>query len=390
MIKLDKSACTGCGMCERACPFGAISMVEGYPVISDECKGCNACAAKCKAGALDSGEEKEAAVDKSNYRGIWVAGIENDSRKLSNVTLELLSKAVQLSAANKAEVTLVLTADEIYENWKKDCESVGCKNILMLKADGRQDDPDFRTGALTQAIFSRKPEIVLFPATADGRDLAPKTACRLRTGLTADCTGLDIDDHNNLLQIRPTYGGSIMATICTPNHRPQMASVRPGVFDIIEIENRPECSVVVFDVEDEVIFGRIKHLRREENNASFANLDEAEIVVVGGYGMGSKENFQLLYKLADKIGAAVATTRKVVDEGWAAADIQVGQTGRTIAPALYIAFGVSGALQHTLGMKKSQKIIAVNNDPAAPIFGICDRAVLGDAVSVIKEMLKIL
>lgn len=322
------------------------------------------------------------------YRGIWVAGLEDEKSSLTNVSLELLTKAVWLSKKRKTEVCFAVIADHIPEIWLKQVKEIGCDNILMLKARGMAEDFDFRVGAFVQAIEKYKPEIVLFPASADGRDLAPKISARVKTGLTADCTDLDIAENGELLQIRPTYGGNIIATIRTPDHRPQMASVRPGVFEIEKTDSVEECNVAEMDINDEKDFGRIKFINAIDNIGSFADLNEAEIVLAGGYGMGSKENFQLLYKLADKIGAAVAATRKVVDEGWAPAAIQVGQTGKVIAPTLYIAFGISGALQHTLGIKRSKKIIAVNNDPAAPIFGICDKAILANVVDVVKRMLE--
>jgi electron transfer flavoprotein alpha subunit len=322
------------------------------------------------------------------YRGIWVAGLEDEKASLTNVSLELLSKAVQLAKKRGTDICFAVIADKIPEIWIEQLKEVGCNNILMLKARGMADDFDFRAGAFSQAIEKYKPEIVLFPASADGRDLAPKISARLKTGLTADCTDLDIAENGELLQIRPTYGGNIIATIRTPEHRPQMASVRPGVFEIDRSNGVEECLISEMDILDEKIFGRIKFINAIDNIGSFADLNEAEIVLAGGYGMGSKENFQLLYKLADKIGAAVAATRKVVDEGWAPSSVQVGQTGKVIAPTLYIAFGVSGALQHTLGIKRAKKIIAVNNDPAAPIFGICDKAILANAVEVVKKMVK--
>lgn len=322
------------------------------------------------------------------YSGIWVVGLENNELFLTNVSLELLSKAMKLSKKRKTVVNFVVIADKLPETWVEQFKRVGCSNILMLKSHGMVDDFDFRVGAYAQAIEKYKPEIVLFPGTADGRDLAPKLSARLKTGLTADCTELDIDKNGDLLQIRPTYGGNIIATIRTPEHRPQMASVRPGVFEIDRSNTVSKISVSEMDISNEEIFGRIKFINALDNIGSFADLNETEIVLAGGYGMGSKENFHLLYKIADKIGAAVAATRKVVDEGWASPDIQVGQTGKVIAPKLYIAFGISGALQHTLGIKRSKKIIAINNDPAAPIFEICNKAILADAIGVAKRMIK--
>jgi electron transfer flavoprotein alpha subunit len=196
---------------------------------------------------------------------------------------------------------------------------------------------------------------------------------------------LDLDEDGNLIQIRPTYGGSIMASIITPNNRPQIASIRPNVMEVILSEQRN------IDVEKIVVSllyekQRTRWIEIIEKKDSYHDISEANVVIVGGYGMESKENFKLIYKIASLINASPGATRKSVDEGWALEEIQVGQTGKTIAPDIYIACGVSGALQHTIGMKRSKKIIAINQDPAAPIFSMCDVAILGNAPEILKEV----
>lgn len=384
MIILNQENCIGCGLCEQACMFGAVRIEDGFPVISDLCTGCGICVSACPAEALGTGEERQSDTDRSAYQGIWVVNV--DSGRIVNSSLELLSKAAELSEKKGAEVTL-LSFGRPSEADEARIEKTGCEKVLFFGIGGRKNDPDYMVGAIAQAVRRFKPEIMLFGATADGRDIAPKVACRLKTGLTADCTGLDIDENGDLLQVRPTYGGNIMATIRTPDHRPQMATVRPGVFEIIEKE-KGKVICEEFPVSEEETFGRIRHVSRRENSECFADVEEAEIILAGGYGLGSRENFQKLYILADKLGAAVAATRKAVDEGWAPMEIQVGQTGKTVRPAVYIAFGISGALQHMLGMKNAKRIIAVNNDPAAPIFGICDKAIFGDAGEIVQKMLE--
>ena len=387
MILLKKENCVSCAACADACMFGAISMNEGFPVLSDKCVSCGMCVSSCPAEALYVSESTTKGSSLKEYKGIWAVSVENG--RLKNSSLELLSAAAGLSNKNGDEITLVCFG-ELSDDEKKRVSGTGCRNVLLFPSEGDSTDFDYRTGAITQAVNAKKPGIVLFSATADGRDIAPKVAVRLKTGLTADCTGLDIDENGDLLQIRPTYGGNIMATIRTPDRRPQMATVRPGVFDIQGSSAEFDLNIVKFEVKPEESFGRIIRTGRRENNESFADVEEAQIILAGGYGLESRENFQLLYKLADKLGAAVAATRKAVDEGWAPSEIQVGQTGKTVLPTVYIAFGISGALQHMLGMKKARKIIAVNNDPAAPIFSICDKAIFADAAEVIKEMLRIL
>jgi electron transfer flavoprotein alpha subunit len=211
-------------------------------------------------------------------------------------------------------------------------------------------------------------------------------ACRLQNGLTADCTRLEIDENGNLVQIRPTYGGNIMASIIAPYHRPQMASVRPNVMQIIEAKRNSELRCTQMDIRPDENADRVALLSRIEKELNFKDVCESEVIVAGGYGLGSKENFKWIHKLSSKLNAAAGATRKVVDEGWAPLEIQIGQTGKTVAPDLYIACGISGALQHSIGIKNAKKVIAINNDPAAPIFSMCDIAVLGDAVSVLKAL----
>lgn len=386
MILIDKEKCIGCGKCIKKCAFGAISMSDKKAEISASCVACNSCISECPVNAII--DDNPRVVDESNkdeYKGILVVNVEVG--KLENVACELLAKSRKMLADSDEKLSLLFIG-ELTDSIKGKCEVYGCDEIINIP-EYAENDLEFVVDAVSQVISDTKPEIVLFPATANGRDVAPKVACRFETGLTADCTGLEIDDNGDLLQIRPTYGGTIMATIRTPNHRPQMASVRPGVFDMMTCrENQGQIAVSKFAPEYDEASSRVKCISKCENNQSYASLEEAEIVLAGGYGLGSKENFQLLFKLANKLGAAVAATRKAVDEGWASPEIQVGQTGKVIKPRVYIAFGISGAFQHTLGMKKSGKIIAVNNDPAAPIFNICDQAIFGNAKDIIEEMLK--
>ena len=299
---------------------------------------------------------------------------------LSRVAQELLSEGRILADRLGTQCTLVIPGNTLYEAWRADAAAVGCDRILLLRGT-EEADFQFAAAAVAQAVKAQKPEIVIFPATPDGRDLAPKVAVRLQTGLTADCTQLAIGEQGQLLQIRPTYGGSVMATIQTPERR----SVRPGVMEIRrETPSIPE--IELFEVQQEACFGRVELLECRKAAESFLPLEEARIVLAGGYGLGSQENFQKLCQLANRIGAGVAVTRKVVDEGWAPAEMQVGQTGKTIAPEIYVAFGVSGALQHTLGISRVKHLVAVNSNPAAQIFQSCETAILADCVEVLDVL----
>ncbi|MCP4715927.1 MAG: electron transfer flavoprotein subunit alpha/FixB family protein, partial [Deltaproteobacteria bacterium] len=237
-------------------------------------------------------------------------------------------------------------------------------------------------------IAEHKPEIVLIGATTMGRDLAPRLANRFRTGLTADCTGLGIDPEEGiLLQTRPAFGGNIMATIVTPGHRPQMATVRPGVMQALEPSERQGDIVAVPAAAEDAdsLVEIIKTVQKEQGSVA---LDKAEVIVSGGRGMGTPESFKLLHDLADLFTGQVGASRSVVDLGWIPHDHQVGQTGKTVRPRIYIACGISGAVQHLAGMQSSDIIIAINKDPHAPIFEVANFCLVGDALKIVPELIR--
>jgi electron transfer flavoprotein alpha subunit len=391
MLHLKEDRCIGCGICEEKCAFNMIQMDGGLPAIKDGCVLCGSCVAECPEQALVIEEDNLEKRDVSGYHGFWVVSETENSGRLLKVSLELLSEAKKLAGQKNEKTIAVVLNQEIPVSWETDIASTGCEEILQLDVDGCRYNAELFTEAIAQAVLDKRPEVILFPATVNGRDLAPRVACRLETGLTADCTGLDLDDKGNLVQIRPTYGGSIMASIVTPHHRPQMASVRPNVFKVVK-GKAPLGGVRVekLEIQPHIRPDRTRWIERLEKELSFMDVSEAKVLVAGGYGMGSQDNFKLIYKLSSYLNAAAGATRKAVDEGWAPAEIQVGQTGKTVAPEVYIACGISGALQHTLGIKHSKKIIAINNDPAAPIFSISDVAILGDVVDVLNELCKLI
>jgi electron transfer flavoprotein alpha subunit len=336
-------------------------------------------------------EEKAAGTaDWRAYQGIWVVmEMHAETGAPKKVSFELLSEARKLADRLGQSVTAVCLCTAERKEVREDLLNVGCDELLLFEHGLLGEyDTDVYTAVLSGLILQRKPAAVLFPGTENGRDLAPRVSARVRTGLTADCTALDIDDEGRLVQVRPTYGGNVIASIITPESRPQMASVRPNVFQVVHARKPgARLEVTCFSHGLNKSMFRVKHGGITKKTQAWLDVAEADILLVGGYGLG-RENFNLLRRLAAKLGGAVGATRKAVDEGWAPFEIQIGQTGKTVAPRLYLACGVSGALQHTIGFKNAGKIIAINNDPFAPIFKISDVAILGDAGQVLPRLME--
>lgn len=388
MIVVDKSKCVGCGLCAGACSFGAIEMQNKLPVITDTCVFCEECVKTCPVGALANDSIAAKKQNFAEYAGMWaIMEINRERGQLKKVSLELLSEAKRLADMLGETVSAVLLCKDAPADFEKNMEKIGCDKVYIIKNDlFEQYDTELFTNTVCTLAREYKPAGILFPATENGRDLAPRVSCRLQVGLTADCTALDIDAERNLVQIRPTYGGNIMASIISPNHRPQLASVRPNVLCVNYAKTPADTKFIYADMEIGAQNSKVTFLRAVEKDNVFRDVSEADIVISGGYGMGSLESFQMLQKLAVKMDAAVGATRKAVDEGWVPLDVQVGQTGKTVAPDLYIACGISGALQHTIGIKNAKHIISINADPAASIFKMSDVAILGDAKQVLCSL----
>lgn len=333
---------------------------------------------------------------KKEYSSIWVIA-EHQDRKINRPTLELLGKARGLADKVKVDLSAVLVG---YEVKPLACEliSYGADKVYLVEHEKLKNYTTIPYAkVLTDLIKKEKPEIVLFVADTTGRDLAPRIAARLETGLTADCIDLDIGDfedkvngrkyENILYQIRPAFGGDIMATIVNPEHRPQMATVRPGTFEALERDPTRRGEIIPYKVEleDSDFITEVLEVVRKEREI---NLDEAKIIVSGGRGVGGAEGFNLIKELAELLGAEVGASRAAVDAGWIPYSHQVGLTGQTVKPNIYIACGISGAIQHLVGMKNSKKIIAINKDPKAPIFDVVDYGIVGDLFEIIPKLIE--
>ena len=377
--------CTGCGACLQVCPFGAIETRDGKAFITEACRACGQCLDVCPVNAIVMRSAEAVAL--TDYKGVMVFAEQRDSR-VHPVSYELLGKAQELAAQLNEPVYAVIVGSGVeegaHELVKRGADKVFVYDDPALKVT--RDDP--YTGLLARCCREEKPSIFLIGATSIGRSLGPRVAARLETGLTADCTSLDIDPETRLLmQTRPAYGGNIMATIITPNGRPQMATVRYKMFPEAKPVEAPKGVVVNKAVNMKSVRDRIKVLGFEEAKEELS-ITEADIVVSGGLGMGEPKGFELMRQLADALGGAVGASRPTVDEGWIDYRHQVGLSGRTVRPQVYVACGISGAVQHQAGMKTSDVIIAVNKDREAPIFKISSLGVVGDLYEVIPRLIE--
>ncbi|MDO4534859.1 MAG: electron transfer flavoprotein subunit alpha/FixB family protein [Clostridium perfringens] len=322
----------------------------------------------------------------ADYNGVWVFAEQREGH-LEKVSLELLGEGRKIADKLGVKLTALLLGSGIKE-LAKGLRNHGADEVLVV--DNKELEhytTDGYTKVICELARDRKPGILFIGATFVGRDLGPRVAARLETGLTADCTSLDVDVTNgDLLATRPAFGGNLMATIVCPDHRPQMATVRPGVFAKLEEEVKDGgIEEVQIQLTSEDI--RTKVLEIVKENKEIVDISEANFIVAGGRGMGSQENFKLLYELADALDGVVAASRAAIEKGWIDKAYQVGQTGKTVRPNIYIACGISGAIQHVAGMQDSDMIIAVNKDESAPIMQVADYGIVGDVTKVIPQMI---
>ncbi len=416
-IEILKEKCIGCGLCFKSCPYDAFEFepYDGNKLgkvakVNAKCSFCNQCLTACKFGAIQE-KKQEAAEDLSAYKHIWVFA-EQRQGKIQNVALELIGEGKRLAKdiSEETQICAVLMGNNI-EHLAQECFEYGAEKVYLVQDPLLENyTTDGYTKVMKQLIDEYKPEIVLYGATHIGRDFAPRIAARCNTGLTADCTHLDVkvskyiefakanttldtstldpnDPSTGIKQTRPAFGGNLMATIVCPKTRPQMSTVRPGVMQKQErvagatgeiVNVKPEIAAEDIRIEIKDIVKSMKEM---------VSLTDAKIICSGGRGLGDASGFELIKKFADKVGGVVGSSRACVDAGWIDHSHQVGQTGTTVKPEIYFACGISGAIQHLAGMQTSNCIVAINKDPDAPIMEVADYAIVGDLYKVIPEII---
>ncbi|HEY6838993.1 MAG TPA: FAD-binding protein [Geobacteraceae bacterium] len=414
-VRLVAGKCIACGArCQSVCPVNGIDMSDaGEPqVLLEKCIGCVKCVKACPGSALEifytpeelailaqleqegslpaeeiDEEEKKRREYVAGFRGVWVF-VEQSGGEAARVSWELMGAGGELARALGVELCAVVIGTDV-AHLCEEAFAYGASKAYLL------DHPvyrDYRTEPYLEAfchlIERHRPEIVLMGASGTGRDLAGAVATRVKTGLTADCTGLGIDDKRNLMQTRPAFGGNIMATIMCDRFRPQMATVRPQVMPLPEKRAVAGGEILRenFAPREADIFTKVLEIITDKKGKDAVDIAGAEFIVSGGRGMMAKENFTLLQELADELGGVVGGSRSAVDAGWLPPERQVGQTGKTVRPRIYIACGISGAIQHLVGMQDSDTVIAINRDREAPIFEVATYGIVGDLFDVVPAL----
>lgn len=388
-IEVRSEKCVGCQLCIDSCPYTAIVMKDDKAFINEYCQFCRACINVCPEGAIiEIAEEgdKGKPADISDYKGVWIFA-EQRHGFVASVAFELLGVGRKLADARKTTLSAVLFGASEAE--AKELVKWGADRVYFCGDSVFKDFNDEPCSELlSKLIVEHKPEIVLAGATPIGRSFIPRVAAKLKTGLTADCTSLEIDEETgNLLQVRPAFGGNIMATILCPNNRPQIATVRPRVMKRGEYISDRTGEIIKVEPSNLPCRTKVIETVTEESSCK-VNLQEAEIIVSGGRGLGDAKGFKLLEELAALLDGTLGSSRAAVDEGWIAYSHQVGQTGKTVCPKIYIACGISGAVQHLVGMSSSDVIIAINKNPEAPIFNVATYGIVGDLYEVVPMMIK--
>lgn len=389
-VEVDSGRCTGCGECVRACPFGALKMQDGVPVVLDSCRACGACEKICPSSAVqlldtaqEIGRKAGGADEEESWSGILVYLQTDEDGRLLPVAYELASKASELAAQNGEEVCGLIAASGMRETYSQ-IPGIG-KLFAALGAQYSQFSYRIFSETVIRCILRCRPSAVLFGATPEGRSIAPAAAVYFRTGLTADCTELRMDEDGNLIQIRPAFGGNVMAEIITPSARPQMATVRPGVMAgnhpvtreryPVEILENPPCERTMCRTVERTPSGK-------------GRMADAEFIVAVGGGIADRNDIDRVRRWAEKNGAAFGCSRKLVERGWMPGERQIGLSGSSVAPKLLITFGVSGSVQFLAGIRRAEYVVAVDCCEDAPIFDRANRGILGDLYDILSELEK--
>ncbi len=413
LARLIAGKCIACGArCQAECRAASIEMNEkGEPVFDlTKCTGCRRCLRICPAGAIEiffSPEQLEllkqfepqapssepviedpVTLKLREYSGVWVY-VEHAEGQPAHVSWELLGIGAELAKARNSELCAVVLGHEVAQLCQEGFAYGADKAYLVDSPVLRyyRTEPYYK--AICSLVNKYKPEIILIGATGEGRDLGGAIATELSTGLTADCTGLSVDDKGFLLQTRPAFGGNIMATILTEKTRPQMSTVRPHVMPIPPRDGKRQGTIVrePCEITEESVLAKVLEIIDDHRpGAEAIDIAAADIIVSGGRGLQGPENFAILKQLADELGGVVGSSRAAVDAGWMPAERQVGQTGKTVRPKIYIACGISGAIQHLVGMQESNVIIAINRDKQAPIFEVATYGIVGDLFQIVPAM----
>ena len=388
-MRVDQELCILCGQCVEVCPFNGVEMRADAIEFTDSCRLCRVCIKACPVNAIWLEKSEPAGtVDKEQYKGVLVFA-EQRQGKVQPVTYELIGKGLEL-AGKLGEAVAVYLAGSNLASEAEALLDYGVDRVYLYDHPALER---FRiepyTALMVDLVEQIKPNIILMGATSVGRSLAPRVAARLRTGLTADCTLLDVKPNGDLVQTRPAFGGDVMAQIVTPRHRPQMATVRHKVMPMADKVSKPHGEVVRCPVDEGLLKSGIEILRFRPYEA-VSSITDAEVIVAAGRGIGKPEGLELLGELARLLGGVVGVTRPLVEQGWADYTQQIGMSGRTVRPKLYIACGISGAIQHVAGMRGSEVIFAINTDPNAPIFDAAHYGLVGDLYEIVPALIEAL